>query len=80
MYVSPIAYASPIVGGVAASHVVEVKEEQPSKANHPILVTLFGIVMEVRVEHSKNARIPIVVTLLPMVRAVFQSLFATAIL
>jgi hypothetical protein len=35
--------------------VTEVKEEQPKKAYHPILVTLLGIVIEVREEQYRKA-------------------------
>ena len=43
--------------------VMEVKQEQPSKALFPILVTLLGMVMEVRLVHPWKALSPILVTL-----------------
>ena len=43
---------TPIVGGVAALHVIEVKDEQPEKALSPMLVTLLPIVTEVKEEQS----------------------------
>jgi hypothetical protein len=45
----------PIVGGVAALHVIEVKDEQPEKALSPMLVTLSPIVTEVKDEQSRKA-------------------------
>ena len=45
---TPLKADEPIVGGVAASHVMELKAKQPEKASSPMLVTLFGMVIEVR--------------------------------
>ena len=39
--------------------VIEVREEQFSKASYPMIVTLLGIVIEVREEQSENAVLPI---------------------
>ena len=41
---------------------IEVREEQPSKAKKPILVTESGITIETRDSQPKNARSPILVT------------------
>ena len=46
---------------------IDVKEEHPSKAKSPIVVTLFGMMMEVKEEHPQNAPFLIVVTLFGMV-------------
>ena len=42
--------------------VKEVREEQPKKAEEPIVVTLLGMVIEAREEQEKKASEPIVVT------------------
>ena len=55
-----------IVGGVVASHVIEAREEQYSKAHSPMLVTLLGMVIEVKEEHQAKAASPMLVTLLGM--------------
>ena len=44
------------------------RPEQPEKAEFPILVTEFGIVMEVRPEQLLKAELPILVTPSRMVR------------
>ena len=43
--------------------VTEVKPLQPSNADHPMLVTLFGISIEVKPLHPQNAASPMHVTL-----------------
>ena len=50
--------------------VTEVREEQDSKAQNPILVTELGMVTEVREEQYWKAPIPILVTELGMVTEV----------
>ena len=50
------------VGGVWAKQVMEVREEQPANAAHPMLVTELGIVREVREEQSANASYSMLVT------------------
>ena len=42
--------------------VIEVREEQPSKAHSPILVTEAGMVIEVREKQPEKALSPILVT------------------
>ena len=49
------------LGGVLASHVIEVRPEQLLKAYCPILVTVLGIVIEVRPEQLLKAYIAILV-------------------
>ena len=44
----------PIVGGVAALHVIEVKDEQPEKVLLPISVIELGILIELREEHPSK--------------------------
>ena len=46
-----------------------VRLKQSSKANSPILVTLFGIVTLVRLLQSPKAQPPILVTLFPSISA-----------
>jgi len=46
--------------------VTEVREVQPQKAQDPMLVTLFGIVIEVRDLQTSKAELPMLVTLLGM--------------
>ena len=46
---------------------MDVKEEHPLNAFHPIVVTLFGIVMDVKEEHPENVHSPIIVTLFGIV-------------
>ena len=67
---TPSKASEPRVGGVAASHVMEVKEEQFLKAEEPMFVTLLGIVTEVREEQPKKAHSPMLVTLLGIVTEV----------
>ena len=50
--------------------VTEVRDLQPQKAPHPIVVTLFGMVTEVRALQSLKASLPIFVTLFGMVTEV----------
>ena len=45
----------PNVGGVVASHVIEVKPLQYKNASLPILVTLSGMVMLVKLVQNPNA-------------------------
>ena len=47
----------------------EVSEEQSTKAEFPILVTLLGIVIEVSDVHSPKALVPILVRLSPIIRS-----------
>ena len=42
---------------------MEVKPVQEANAIHPMLVTLFGIVMDVRAEQDSKAFFPMLVTL-----------------
>ena len=44
--------------------VIDWRDEHPSKAQSPILVTLLGIVIDWRDEHPRKAQSPILVTLL----------------
>jgi hypothetical protein len=67
---TPSKASEPRVGGVAASHVREVKEEQFLKAEEPMLVTLLGIVIEVKDAQPSKAPHPILVTLLGIVTEV----------
>ena len=46
---------------------MEMREEQPLKAEFPMLVTLLGIVIEVREEQSAKAELPMPVTPLGIV-------------
>ncbi len=41
---------------------IEVRPEQPEKAEYPMYVTLLGIVMEVRPEQPEKAEYPMFVT------------------
>ena len=45
------------------STTMEVREEQPLKAEPPMLVTLLGIVTDVRPKQSLKAKLPMLVTL-----------------
>ena len=47
--------------------VIEVKLEQPEKAEEPMLVTLLGSSTEVKLEQPEKAEEPMLVTLLGMV-------------
>ena len=53
-----------------SSTTIEVREEQPPKADFPMLVTLLGIMIEAREEQSPKALSPMLVTLLGMVTEV----------
>ncbi len=55
---------------ICALYTGEVKPLQPLKANSPMLVTLFGIVIEVKPVHSSKACPPMLMTLLPIVTEV----------
>lgn len=58
---------APIIGGIEAKEVIEVKPLQPLNAYHPIFVIDEGSVMDVRFVQPSNAPKPIETTLLGMI-------------
>ena len=56
--------------------VTEAREEQPEKAEEPIVVTLLGMVIEVREEQSSKADTPIVVTPSSIITCLITFLYA----